>query len=311
MIKRSPKDLFKKRPFLKGLFLIIALFFGGYVLAAYAADLPEGIMAKNGPNNIPIDENQIIEMNKSLKNVIDDNQGLLTKNNELADDVEKLKMENSSMKERLEVLKKDRDEVVGNYTKVKKENRTFTQERDELAKNIKNLQTQNERSYQEKEFLEKELAIKNRYGDKEELPQEQREVSLDAGDGSADIEQREEKTLELLMKIDAFTEQDEDLKLDAAKAHYNIGNIYFQKGEYEIAAREYYQAVALMPDDPDSHYNLAYVSGEFLNDYPTALKHYQMYLYLNPNAKDIELVREKIVSANLHIRNSIDSPIDQ
>lgn len=135
-------------------------------------------------------------------------------------------------------------------------------------------------------------------------------TSLHASVTSKEVMSREEKTLDLLTNIDAFTEENESLKLDAAKAHYNMGNIYFYKGEYEIAAREYYQAVTLMPDDPDTHYNLAFVSGEHLRDFQTALKHYQMYLYLNPKAKDKHFVRGKIMEAKLAIRSVVDSPLE-
>jgi tetratricopeptide (TPR) repeat protein len=126
-----------------------------------------------------------------------------------------------------------------------------------------------------------------------------------------DVADYEMKTLELLAKIDAFTEDDPVLRLDAAKAHYNMGNIYFQKGKYEIASREYYQAVTLMPDDPDAHYNLAYVSGEHLNDFQTALKHYKLYLYLQPDAADAHLVRGKIREAELALRAVVDSPLEE
>lgn len=126
-----------------------------------------------------------------------------------------------------------------------------------------------------------------------------------------EVKDLETKTLDLLSRIDAFAEEDEQLRMDAAKAHYNMGNIYFQKGEYEIAAREYYQAVTLMPDDPDAHYNLAFVSGEHLKDFQTALKHYKMYLYLNPDAKDKHLVKEKIMHTEMILRNTIDSPIEK
>ncbi len=124
------------------------------------------------------------------------------------------------------------------------------------------------------------------------------------------IKNRENKTLDLLSRIDAFSEEDPNLKMDAAKAHYNMGNIYFEKGEFEIAVREYYQAVTLMPDDPDAHFNLAFVSGEYLNDQTTALKHYQLYLYLKPNADDVELVNEKIVNAKLILDSRIEAKID-
>lgn len=122
---------------------------------------------------------------------------------------------------------------------------------------------------------------------------------------------REEQTLDLLSRIDAFAEQDEELRTDAARAHYNMGNIYFQKGDFQVAAREYYQAMILMPDDPDVHYNLAFVSGEHLMDFETALKHYRMYLYLNPEASDKHLVKEKIINLELIQRQVTDSPLEK
>lgn len=132
-----------------------------------------------------------------------------------------------------------------------------------------------------------------------------------SGASTEGVKNRENKTLDLLSRIDAFSEEDSNLKMDAAKAHYNMGNIYFEKGEFEIAVREYYQAVTLMPDDPDAHFNLAFVSSEFLNDQTTALKHYQMYLYLKPDAEDVDLVNEKIINAKLTLGSVIDSDLDK
>jgi tetratricopeptide (TPR) repeat protein len=124
------------------------------------------------------------------------------------------------------------------------------------------------------------------------------------------VKDRENKTLDLLSRIDAFNEVDPNLKMDAARAHYNMGNIYFEKGEYEIAVREYYQAVTLMPDDADAHYNLAFVSGEFLNDQTTALKHYQIYLYLRPDAQDKDIINEKIINSKMILDSRINATID-
>lgn len=137
-----------------------------------------------------------------------------------------------------------------------------------------------------------------------------------AGNADAQLEgkqirSREHQTLDLLSNIDTYNINDERLRADAAKAHYNMGNIYYQKGYYEIAAREYYQAVTLMPNDPDTHFNLAFVSGEYLRDFKTALKHYKMYLYLNPDAKDRAFVNEKIMHAQLEIRGSLDSILEK
>lgn len=136
-------------------------------------------------------------------------------------------------------------------------------------------------------------------------------ISFVSGIEANEVKQREDETLNLLTRIDAFAQTDPILREDSAKAHYNMGNIYFRKGEYEIAAREYYQASTLLPDDPDVHFNLAFVSSEHLRDYRTALKHYKMYLYLNPQAKDAKFVKRKINEAELHMRSIIDSPLEK
>jgi len=90
-----------------------------------------------------------------------------------------------------------------------------------------------------------------------------------------------------------------------------MGNIFFQRGEYKRAVVEYYQAVDLSTYDPDTHYNLAFVSGEYLKDQDTALKHYQWYLYLRPDAGDKDLIREKMVASKLAVQSHIDSPLDK
>src|SRR5690349_23486757 len=46
--------------------------------------------------------------------------------------------------------------------------------------------------------------------------------------------------------------EDQQFKEELGKAHYNMGNIYFDRGEYQRAIVEYYQAVDLMPNDPDT-----------------------------------------------------------
>ena len=127
---------------------------------------------------------------------------------------------------------------------------------------------------------------------------------------SVKVYETEKKAYDILSSLSSFKTIDERLILDTARAHYNMGNVYFNKGEFKLAAREYYQAVTLMPNDPDVHYNLAYVSSERLRDYQTALKHYRMYLYLNPGAKDSDFVHEKIVEANLFLNNVTNSPLE-
>ena len=123
--------------------------------------------------------------------------------------------------------------------------------------------------------------------------------------------QMEEKTYDLLSQGTQLNPNDENFKEELAKAHYNMGNIFFQRGEYQRAVVEFYQAVDLSPYDADTHFNLAFISGEYLKDQETALKHYQWYLYLRPDADDINLVMEKMAAAKLFARSHIDSPLDK
>ncbi|MBF0479543.1 MAG: tetratricopeptide repeat protein [Candidatus Omnitrophica bacterium] len=206
------------------------------------------------------------------------------------DDAEKLKSE-------IETLKHDRDNLVDTVGKTRSANRQYSQEIEKLNSQVTE--------------LEKKLAgSQNQFGSMDASIKVADAVNVPAP-STGNIVDREEKTLDLLYKIDAYAEKDEKLGMDAARAHYNMGNIYFQRGEYEIAAREYYQAVTLMPDDPDAHYNLAFVSGEYLHDYKTALKHYKMYLYLNPNSKDKPFVDGKVTDAELQLRSMVDSPLEK
>ena len=121
----------------------------------------------------------------------------------------------------------------------------------------------------------------------------------------------EAKTNEMLSKGGDMDPQDARFREELAKAHYNMGNIYFERGEYQRAVVEYYQAVDLTPNDADTHYNLAFVSGEYLGDQETALKHYQWYLYLRPNAPDTPAVKERILQAKFALRSKVDSPLDK
>lgn len=115
---------------------------------------------------------------------------------------------------------------------------------------------------------------------------------------------------DLMAMIDSINLEGERLKQDTAKVHYNMGNIHFHKREYKKAVEEYKKALKLVPADAAAHFNLAFVSGEYLFDHKTAIKHYREYLLLSPDAPDTPAVRERLLQAELSVRVSIDSPID-
>ena len=193
----------------------------------------------------------------------------------------------------------EREQFVKEIRRVENLNRKYTKQIDD----IKDLLAEKDVDFQKRmKDLEEKLVRQNDDGNKKAVAQEQvRQTAREL----------ESKTNEMLSKGGDLDPEDQQFKDELAKAHYNMGNIYYERGEYQRAVVEYYQAVDLAPNDPDTHYNLAFVSGEFLSDQETALKHYQWYLYLRPEADDSALVNEKIMQAKLHLRSKVDSVLDK
>lgn len=267
--------------------------------AAEDAPAPEAEMLLAQNTSAPADPTG------SLKNVIEENQKLADRNRELENQLQQMRADMDAEKSRMDEVKRDRDSLAADIEKVRGTNRKYASDIQKLQEEMTNLSSQSQVYEKKLKSMEEETSVRHQHASGMVDP-----VQKESSIGSDEVQQREMKTIDLLSRIDAFNEEDEQLRIDAAKAHYNMGNIYFQKGEYEVAAREYYQAVTLMPNDPDAHYNLAFVSGEYLRDYKTALEHYKMYLYLNPQAKDYEIVRGKVMDAELYIKNLIESPIE-
>jgi len=121
----------------------------------------------------------------------------------------------------------------------------------------------------------------------------------------------------VLMALDNITKEQAKLFRDEAKLHYNMGNTYFNQGDYQKALAEYTRSAELVPEDANTHYNIAFVSGEFLNEPLLALQHYKMYLFLNPGAEDGQMVRQKIidseieVKADVHFNSQINKEVKQ
>jgi tetratricopeptide (TPR) repeat protein len=199
----------------------------------------------------------------------------------------------------LDQMKNERAQFVKEIRRVENLNKKYSQEIDE----IRSLLAEKDADFQGRmKQLEEKIAVEQNEKKKEEVIAEQSQVTT---------QELAVKTSEMLSKGGDLDPEDQQFKEELAKAHYNMGNIYFERGEYQRAVVEYYQAVDLLPNDPDTHYNLAFVSGEYLGDPETSLKHYQWYLYLRPNAEDAPRVKEKIIQAKMYLRSKIDSPLDK
>jgi len=87
-------------------------------------------------------------------------------------------------------------------------------------------------------------------------------------------------------QLDLMSREDEQFRKEALKFHYNAGFAYDQNQRFDLALIEYKKALEMAPDDADVHYNLAILYDEYLLDKKKAIKHYQAYLKLCPDARD-------------------------
>lgn len=278
--------------------------------------------AKGGSDFLP-EEQQIIAINKSLKNVLEENQKLAQERQALEKELGQLRGENEIRANRINFLSRQREDL----QKQTDETRALDAQKAKELENLKAALEQKEKEYQQKVQKMQEEAAQKEQEQKKAMemvlprkgakgaqgaaitaPQDLAQIKKQTQENLTRVEQNVKK---VALRISQLNQENKKLKKDSTKLHYNLANTFFERGLYEKAAREYKKVVDLMPYDAAAHYNLAFVCGEFLNDYQTALDHYQQYLYLNPEAEDEELVKEKILEVKLNLRARVNSPVDQ
>ncbi|NTV28533.1 MAG: tetratricopeptide repeat protein [Candidatus Omnitrophica bacterium] len=219
----------------------------------------------------------------------------------LQKEIEKLRNEKESEAKRVDEMRQEREQFIKDIRRVENLNQKYTKEIEDVRSQMEDQQ----KSFEDRlKKMEANLTEANNTKEKAVKSEIMPEAMLPP----LEIEKQANAVLQKGGDVDP---EDEKFKEELARAHYNMGNVYFERGEYQRAVVEYYQAVDLMPYDADAHFNLAFVSGEFLGDQETALKHYQWYLYLKPKAADRNLVEEKIVTAKLHARGKVNMKIDK
>ncbi len=244
---------------------------------------------------------EIVRINQNLKNLIEENEKLRQERKMLEDQLKDLRGQRQIEVTRLNAITEQRDNFQKRADTIVTQNQTYKRELVRLEGAVDQKQKESSTRVKDMEDL---LALQEK--EMEKMVSLAREGTL-VGQGKKYKTSRPEDVAKM---VDHFSKESEQLKRDAAKVHYNMGNNYFKRGEYQRAAKEYHRSLVLMPNDAEAHYNLALVSGEFLRDYAAALKHYRLYLVFNPDADDVLFVKEKMLEASLVVQAKIDSPLD-
>src|SRR3989338_1298727 len=263
-------------------------------------------------------EQSLMMINQSLKNAIEENKKLIEEKEAVQAELGRIRGDNEVFLNRINILSRQREDLQKRAQEAEKKQ----QESETKVQDANNIVAQKEKEFNDR--LEQ--------SEREDLEQQQKEQevlgtilprlkeggsALEQGrqeelkrKAKAELENLENNAQKMMSQVRSLNRENKKLKTDSAKMHYNIANLFFEQGRYDRAAAEYKKVLAIMPDDPSTHYNLAFVNGEFLKDYKTALEHYQAYLYLSPYADDTALVKEKILEIELILKSNIGSYIE-
>lgn len=261
-----------------------------------------------------LSEERIVQLNSSLRKAIEENKRMRERNQQLLDEMRRMRGQMTFDSTRINRLTAERNTY-------KNQSEEIVELNENVQRRLRELQLQvetRERIYEQRIVeLQKELEAKEEELVVASTPAYQIEgldrASADRLKASAaeEILRDQREGAAVMTLIDEIAAQNKQLKQDEGRIHYNMGNVYFSQGDYEKAVAEYQQAVDLLPEDADAHFNLAFVNGEYMRNYKKAWEHYQQYLHLNPGAPDARLVREKILEAELNLRATIDSKLEK
>lgn len=272
------------------------------VITDYEMDLgplnEELIQAKQSVNESKsIREEDVLKINQSLRRAIEQNRRLQQEKKKLSEELGLIRGQTRMERTRRETLE---NQVRAYEAKIDE----AVNAQSDFDETVTTLQTK----IQERENVL--LARINELQRQLEGPvQDERPTTV--MDDQGNLIQVQQEGLDVINFLDELDAMQQQMKEDEARVHYNMGNIFFHQGKIDEAVAEYKKAIEIMPSDANAHFNLAFVAGDYLHEYKTAIQHYQQYLYLNPSADDAPLVQEKILEAQLYVRSWDEKDVDR
>ncbi len=275
-----------------------------------------GLSSSKEAGRVELKEEQLAAINQSLKNALEENRKLQDEKTAGEQELKSLRGESDINSNRINFLNRQRDDILkraedaekavkDNKQQLQELQKTFNETQTELTAKIKAIEeTQARKEAEQKQAMENVLPskIKDASSSKDrELLKVKTEKNLNA------LEKSIKKTNTQVASLRADNAR---LSRESAKLHYNLANMFYDRGQYQKAVDEYQRVLELTPSDAAAHYNLAFINGEYLDNMPEALKDYKEYLHLNPGAEDAGPVKEKILDIQLKLRQPMSSWLD-
>lgn len=170
--------------------------------------------------------------------------------------------------------------------------RTFAQKADELSKGLEQAQARvttleehSKASEQERQKLEADRA-------KLETALRELQAAYAAEQAQTNaLTQQVDELSRALEQAQARAKTLEDRQTDLVALHHALGNGYTKRGMNHEAVKAFQTALKLDPNHAETHYDLARIYLEHLNDREAAVSHLRRYVQLRPDAQDAERVK--------------------
>ncbi|MFH1846354.1 MAG: tetratricopeptide repeat protein [Candidatus Omnitrophota bacterium] len=204
------------------------------------------------------------------KKMVGEKERLVEKYKPLNEQLAKIKNELTSVKDLSDNLKKQNDELTSELSKTKDKFFEFQTKIKGYADEVKGLATKRIKYYDayssEKEHKEKlVVSLKN----------------------------MENKVKELNTELTAV---DNEYLAKEKNYVYDIAFLYARAGMFNEAIQSFLKFLELDNDNADAHYNLAMLYEHAKKDKIKAVKHYNHYLALNPDAEDLYEIKMRVNS---------------
>jgi len=219
-----------------------------------------------------------ISIQDSMKGLIEQNSALKAEKSDLQLVVDRLELSQNVLNNRIKSLTGSADDLKSEMRIQKVE---FEKEKKGYEKKIENMIAEKQKLSAENALLNEKLNDKKHYRYWKESQSRLKEAN------------------DRLLKLNA---EKEKMIAENAKMHYNLGMLFFEKGDYKKSAYEFEYALELLPNDADSYYNLALIYDFYLKESKKAEEHYRKYLDLNRDTDNSLLVKERIADNSLRSR---------
>ncbi len=190
---------------------------------------------------------QLKAINESLKNAIEENKKLTQETKALENELKELRGASEINMNRINFLTAQRDNLQGRIEETGNLNKQYAEQIERLKADLEKKEKEFDAKFaeikqeeeQKKAEDEKVLAsILPKFKDPREAAAQEKELQdlkKQAEDNLVNFENNAEK---ITSKVSQLNLENKKLRTETARLHYNLANTFFERGQYDLAAKE-------------------------------------------------------------------------